>query len=124
MGENDDIAKRQDGEKASHGLVYGLPLSPAQQTRPGTGTFTGIGPLYRSHQGDARMAEDREKISTGPNEEPINETIAGTGPGIADDALSPGEELPQAPSDEEVERIAEKLGAPSAERDTLPLEGE
>jgi len=30
------------------------------------------------------MAEDREKISTGPNEEPINETIAGTGPGIAD----------------------------------------
>jgi hypothetical protein len=70
------------------------------------------------------MAEDREKISTGPNEEPINETIAGTGPGMADDALSPGEELPQAPSDEEVERIAEKLGAPMAERDTLPLEGE
>ena len=70
------------------------------------------------------MAEDREKISTGPNEEPINETIAGTGPGIADDALLPGEELPQAPTDEEVEKIAEKLGAPTAERDTLPLEGE
>lgn len=70
------------------------------------------------------MANDREKISTGPNEEPINETIAGTGPGIADDALSPGEELPEAPTDEEVEKIAEKLGAPSAERDTLPLEGE
>jgi hypothetical protein len=70
------------------------------------------------------MAENREKISTGPNEEPINETIAGTGPGIADDALSPGEELPQAPTDEEVEKIAEKLGAPVAERDTLPLEGE
>ena len=69
------------------------------------------------------MADDREKISTGPNEEPINETIAGTGPGIADDALSPGEELPQAPTDEEVEKIAEKLGAPTAERDTLPLEG-
>ena len=31
------------------------------------------------------MADDREKISTGPNEEPINETIAGTGPGIPDD---------------------------------------
>jgi len=70
------------------------------------------------------MTEDREKISTGPNEEPINETIAGTGPGIPDDALAPGEELPEAPSDEEVERIAEKLGAPKAERDTLPLEGE
>jgi hypothetical protein len=67
---------------------------------------------------------DREKISTGPNEEPINETIAGTGPGIADDALAPGEELPEAPRDEEVERIAEKLGSPSAERDTLPLDGE
>lgn len=70
------------------------------------------------------MADDREKISTGPNEEPINETIAGTGPGIPDDALAPGEELPEEPSDEEVERVAEKLGAPTAERDTLPLEGE
>ena len=70
------------------------------------------------------MAEDREKISTGPNEEPINETIAGTGPGIPDDALAPGEELPQPPTDEEVEKIAEKLHSPTAERHTLPLEGE
>jgi hypothetical protein len=71
------------------------------------------------------MAEDREKISTGPNEEPINETIAGTGPGIADDALAPGENgIPEAPTDEEIEKIAEKLGSPTAEKDTLPLEGE
>jgi hypothetical protein len=70
------------------------------------------------------MTDDREKISTGPNEEPINETIAGTGPGIPDDALAPGEELPKAPTDEEVEKIAEELGAPTAEKDTLPLEGE
>ena len=70
------------------------------------------------------MAEDREKISTGPNEEPVNESIAGTAPGIPDNALAPGEELPEPPSDEEVERIAEKLGSPTAERDTLPLEGE
>ena len=71
------------------------------------------------------MAQDREKISTGPKEEPINETIAGTGPGIADDTLAPGEEqLPQAPTDEEVEKMAQKLHAPSAEQDTLPLEGE
>ena len=70
------------------------------------------------------MADDREKISTGPNEEPINETIAGTGPGIPDDAVAPGEELPEPPTDEEVKRISEKLHAPIAERDTLPLEGE
>ena len=70
------------------------------------------------------MAADREKISTGPNEEAINETIAGTGPGIPDDALAPGEEPPNPPSDEEVDRIAEKLGAPTAERNSLPLEGE
>ena len=74
--------------------------------------------------GAVKKPNDREKISTGPNEEPINETIAGTGPGIPDDALAPAEDLPQAPSDEEVERIAEKIGAPTAERDTLPLEGE
>ncbi len=74
--------------------------------------------------GDLKMIDDREKISTGPNEEPINETIAGTGPGIPDDALAPGEELPQPPTDEEVEKAAEALGSPTAERDTLPLEGE
>ena len=73
------------------------------------------------------MADDREKISTGPNEEPINETIAGTGPGIPDDALAPGEEIDEVlamPSDEEVERVAEKLGVPTAEKHDLPLEGE
>lgn len=70
------------------------------------------------------MAEDREKISTGPNDRPLNETIAGTGPGIPDEALLPGEDLPEAPSDEEVKRVAEKLGAQKAERDTLPLDGE
>ena len=70
------------------------------------------------------MAEEREKISTGPNESPINETIAGTGPGIPDEALGPGEELPQPPSDEEVERAAEALGAPRTKSDPLPLEGD
>ena len=70
------------------------------------------------------MIEDREKISTGPNEEAVNETIAGTGPGIADAALAPGEKLPEPPSDEEVEQAARTLDAPVLERDTLPLEGE
>ena len=70
------------------------------------------------------MADDREKISTGPNAEPIEETIAGTGSGIPDEALAPGEELPEPPSEEEIERAAEALGSPTAEKDTLPLEGE
>ena len=71
------------------------------------------------------MAEEREKISTGQNDRPLDETIAGTGSGIPDDSLAPGEtELPQPPTDQEVERAAEKLGAPEAEVDTLPLEGE
>lgn len=56
--------------------------------------------------------EDREKISTGPNEAAINETIAGTGPGIPDEAATPGAELPPPPTDEEVARVARKLGAP------------
>jgi hypothetical protein len=70
------------------------------------------------------MADDREKISTGPNEEAVNETIAGTGPGIPEDALAPGEEMPPPPSDEEVARMAEKLGAPRGEQDSPPREGE
>ena len=59
------------------------------------------------------MADDREKISNGPNERPINEGIAGTNPGWPDDGLAPGEELPEPPSDEEVARVAEKLGVKS-----------
>ena len=62
------------------------------------------------------MSEDRNKISTGPNERAINESIAGTGPGIPDDARGPGEEMPQAPSDEEVKRMAQKMGAPIREQ--------
>ena len=69
------------------------------------------------------MAEDREKISNGPNDRALNETIAGTGPGIPDDALAPGEALPDPPTDEQITEVARKLGAPT-ERDTLPLDGE
>jgi hypothetical protein len=60
------------------------------------------------------MAEDRAKISTGPNERAVNEPIAGTAPGIPDEALGPGQELPEPPSDEEVARMAEKLGTKDA----------
>ena len=69
------------------------------------------------------MADDREKISTGPNDMPLNETIAGTGPGIPDEALVPGKELPQPPTEEQEKRIRERLGV-EEEVDTLPLEGE
>lgn len=71
------------------------------------------------------MDDEKKAISNGPNDRSINETIAGTGPGIPDDSLAPGEtELPKPPTDEEVEKAAEKLGAPEAEKDTLPLAGE
>jgi hypothetical protein len=53
----------------------------------------------------------REKITDGANERAIDESIAGTGPGIPDDALIAGQELPTPPSDEEVARVARKLGA-------------
>jgi hypothetical protein len=57
------------------------------------------------------MESDREKISNGPNERAIDENIAGTAPGIPDDALAPGGELPEPPSDEDVERAKKQLGA-------------
>lgn len=69
------------------------------------------------------MTEDREKVSNGPDDGTLKETIAGTGPGIPDDALAPGEQLPDPPTDEQVAEAAKKLGAPT-ERDTLPLDGE
>lgn len=70
------------------------------------------------------MTQDRERPSADDDGSIVGETVAGTGPGIADDALAPGEDLPEAPSDEEVERVARALKSPTAERDTLPLEGE
>ena len=63
------------------------------------------------------MADDRAKITNGPNERAVNENIAGTAPGIPDDARGPGETIPEPPSDEEVARAAEALGAPPANRD-------
>ena len=82
------------------------------------------------------MPDTKEKLSTGPNESPVNETIAGTGPGIPDEALGPGEELPEAPSPDDEERIRRAIGAdrspqpPKAKEDSefteesLPLEGQ
>jgi hypothetical protein len=72
---------------------------------------------------ETAMTHDREKITDGPNERAIDENIAGTAPGIPDEALAPGEELPEPPSEEEERRIRERLGVP-VEEDTLPLEGE
>ena len=63
------------------------------------------------------MADD-EKITNGPNERATDETIAGIGPGIPDEALAPGEELPEPPSDEEVARVARTLGAPVPEAES------
>ena len=58
------------------------------------------------------MAEDRTKISNGPNDRAVNEPIAGTAAGLPDDARGPGEALPDPPTDEEVAALAKKLGAP------------
>lgn len=70
------------------------------------------------------MTEDREKIDDGPNARPGNEPIGTTAPGIPDEALGPGETLPEPPTDEEVKRAREKLGIECGEVDTLPLAGE
>jgi hypothetical protein len=70
------------------------------------------------------MADDREKISNGPNAEPLNENVDGTARGIPDDALAEGEKLSQAPTDDQVKRAKEALGVECEEVDTLPLAGE
>ena len=69
------------------------------------------------------MTDERAKITTGPNERAIGENIAGTAPGIPDDALAPGQALPEPPSDEEVRRVEHALGV-HGEEDDLPLDGQ
>ena len=70
------------------------------------------------------MTQDRGNSDLGSNDNSASDSIAGTAPGIPDDARAPGEELPEPPTDDEVERAAKNLGSPTAEKDTLPLEGE
>ncbi len=55
--------------------------------------------------------DNRSKISDGPNGRPLGDSISSLGPGIPDDALAPGEELPVPPSDEEVAAAKHALGA-------------
>ena len=57
------------------------------------------------------MSDDRSKITDGPNGRPLDDSISSLGPGIPDDALAPGEELPTPPSDEEVKAAKRALGA-------------
>jgi len=57
--------------------------------------------------------EDRQDAAAegGTNARPLDDTIAGTGPGIPDDALAPGQnELPTPPTDQEVAAAAKALG--------------
>ena len=119
--ENDDVAKRKDGEKASHDAsIWAAPTRGATKARNNPHES----PIAVTAK-EATMADDREKISTGPTSEPLNETIAGTGPGIPDDSAGAGEK--NCPSRRATRRSSgspKKLGAPTAERDTLPLEGE
>jgi hypothetical protein len=42
------------------------------------------------------MTDDDKRPEGATNDRPLNETIAGTGPGIPDEALGPGQELPDA----------------------------
>lgn len=58
------------------------------------------------------MSNHKEVRDGGQNARPLNDTIAGTAHGIADDAAIPGQDAPEAPSDEEVLAIARKLHAP------------
>jgi hypothetical protein len=54
-----------------------------------------------------------EARKSGVNARPLDHTIAGTGPGITDDALAPGQDLPEPPGEAETAAIAKKLGVPS-----------
>ncbi|WIJ25699.1 hypothetical protein [Devosia sp. RR2S18] len=57
------------------------------------------------------MADDKRKLSTGPNDRPLDSTVAQTGSGIPDDSS-----LPPEISDEEVERVRQKLEGDPRER--------
>jgi hypothetical protein len=67
---------------------------------------------------------DREKITDGPNERVVDELIAGTGPGIPDEALLPGQDLPTPPTDEEVAVSPPNSVRPYPESPSGPIKSE
>ena len=67
------------------------------------------------------MTDRRPEGAT--NDRPLNDTIAGTGPGIPDEALGPGQELPEPPSDEETAAAARALNAPVPEDESERAKG-
>jgi hypothetical protein len=58
------------------------------------------------------MSDDDKRPEGATNDRPLHEGIAGTGPGIPDEALGPGQSLPEPPTDEQVAAAARALGAP------------
>ena len=51
-----------------------------------------------------------ETPSGGTNSRPLNDTIAQSGPGIPDEGLAEGQDLPKPTSDRQVEDAARALG--------------
>lgn len=60
---------------------------------------------------------NRAKITDGANERSVDDSIAGTGPGIPDEAATPGADRPDPPSDDDVKRAAKQLGAHVPEKE-------
>ena len=58
------------------------------------------------------MMNDDKLPEGATNDRPLNEGIAGTGPGIPDEALGPGQSLPEPPTDEQIAAAARAIGAP------------
>ena len=55
---------------------------------------------------------DHPRSEGATNDRPLNDSIAGTGPGLPDEALGPGQELPVPPTDEQTAAAARALRAP------------
>jgi hypothetical protein len=126
MWKNDDVAERQDRKRSGHAAYMGGARAGRNSIRRHSRNIRAARSLNPSNalQRNRHMNDPREKISNGPNAEPLNETIAGTARGIPDDALENGEQLPDPPTDEQVERAKQALGVECGEVDTLPLTGE
>ena len=64
---------------------------------------------------------NREQITDSSNERAIDEPITGIPQDLPDGVLSPGEDPPKEPSDEDVAWVAAKLGAPDQTNNFLDL---
>lgn len=107
-GAPDRQSNRCDEHRLASGALL-LSYGSVGENWPTARWLSGARPKAAAATMEYDMSEKRNQAEGGTNARPLDESVAGTAPGIPDEARGPGEEIPQPPTDEEVDRAARRM---------------